>query len=49
MLETRIKSQAKGSNRLLPDVEALHMNIKKVKALGIKMAKFCHVEVILQL
>lgn len=48
MLEDLITSQVKGSKRLLPGVEALHANIKKVKAWGIKMAKFCHTELVLQ-
>jgi len=48
ILETRIKSRAKGVNKLLNNIEELHEKIKELKGMGFRMAKFCHVEVLLQ-
>ena len=48
ILETRIKSRAKGVNKLLDNTEELHEKIKELKGMGMKMAKYCHVEVLLQ-
>lgn len=47
LLEKRLKP--KGSNKLLVNIGSLHNEIKKLKALGIKLAKFCHMEVVLQI
>lgn len=48
-MEGRLKSRAKGVNRLLQNTEELHDKIKILKATGMKMAKFCHLEVLLQM
>jgi hypothetical protein len=49
ILERRLKSRARGSNKLLEGTSALHDNVKIIKKAGLRMAKFCHVEVLLQM
>jgi len=52
IMEGRLKSRAKaarGTTRLLENTKQLHDTIKTLKSMGMKMAKFCHVEVLLQL
>ncbi|CAB9528119.1 expressed unknown protein [Seminavis robusta] len=49
ILEQRLKSRVKGSNKLLEGTSELHDKIKQIKKIGIRMAKFCHVEVLLQI
>ena len=49
ILERRLKSRAKGSNKLLEGTSGLHDNVKIIKKLGVRMSKFCHVEILLQM
>lgn len=49
ILEGHLKVRgSRGGNRLLEDTEELHDRIKTLKQMGMTLAKFCHVEVLLQ-
>ena len=51
ILERRLKTRGvnKGATRLLENTEELHEKIVTLKRMGMKIAKFCHVEVLLQM